>query len=57
MNATTKNESTSEAARRAVIESLTRSELKAGAGPEVKELDEASARQPKFRPVRLMLAV
>jgi hypothetical protein len=57
MSATTENKRTLEDARRAVIDSLTRSELKTGAGPEFKELDETNARQPAFRPVRMMFYI
>lgn len=48
---------TSEAARRAVIDSLTRAERKADAASEVKELNESSVRRPMFRRVRLMIYV
>jgi hypothetical protein len=57
MNAPIDNTAIAEAARRAVIDSLTRSERNAEAAPEVKELDETIARRPTFRSVRLLIAV
>jgi hypothetical protein len=57
MNAINENKRTLEDARRAVIENLTRSELKTGAGSEVKQLAETIAKRPDFRPVRMMLYI
>jgi hypothetical protein len=57
MNATSENKATLEAARLAVIDSLTRSERNSEAAPEVKQLDEAIVRRPTFRSVRLLIGV